>query len=167
MGGLRQTPFALTALAPSHWPEVRAVYAEGMATGMATFETELPSWEAFDRSRRPDCRLVALDPKARVVGWAALSPVSPRAAYAGVAEVSIYVAERARGAGVGTSLLTALVDAADAAGLWTLQATVFPENAATLRLHEKCGFRVVGRRERIGRLHGHWRDTVLLERRGG
>ncbi len=150
---------------PEHWPGVCRVWAEGIATGRATFETEVPSWEAFDRSRRPDCRWVALDDGGRVVGWAALSPVSSRAAYAGVAEVSIYVAEAARGAGVGTRLMAALIEASEHAGVWTLQATVFPDNAATLRLHEKCGFRVVGRRERIGRLHGRWRDTVLLERR--
>lgn len=150
-----------------HWPEVRAVYAEGIATGVATFETEVPSWEVFDRSRRPDCRRVALDAEGRVVGWAALSPVSSRPAYAGVAEVGVYVAERTRGTGVGTRLMTALVEASEAAGLWTLQAAVFPENDASLRLHEKVGFRVVGRRERIGRLYDCWRDTVLLERRSG
>lgn len=152
---------------PDHWPGVRAVYGEGIATGDATFETAVPSWEAFDGARRRDCRLVAVpgDDDARVVGWAALSPVSSRPAYAGVAEVSIYVAEAARGRGVGTRLMAALIDASEAAGVWTLQAAVFPENEATLRLHRNAGFREVGRRERIGRLDGRWRDTVLLERR--
>lgn len=155
----------IVPMRPDHWPGVSAVYAQGIATGDATFETSVPSWEAFDAARRADCRLVALDDDDGVVGWAALSPVSSRPAYAGVAEVSVYVAEGARGRGVGTLLLGALVEASESAGVWTLQASVFPENQPTLRLHAAAGFRVVGRREGIGRLHGRWRDTMLLERR--
>lgn len=155
---------AITALTPAHWPEVLAIYQAGIAGGDATFETVAPDWEQWDAGHLEAARLVALRGE-RVAGWAALSPVSARAAYRGVAEVSIYLAPAARGAGIGTRLLAALTVAAEAAGIWTLQATVFPENEATLRLHARAGFRVVGRRERIGRLDGRWRDTLLLERR--
>jgi L-amino acid N-acyltransferase YncA len=140
------------------------VYLEGIATGDATFETAAPEWERWDGGHRADCRLVACD-GARVIGFAALSPVSARQVYAGVAEVSVYVAERARGMGVGAALLAELVRASDDAGVWTLQASIFPENAASLGLHERCGFRVVGRRERIAQRDGRWRDVVLMERR--
>lgn len=149
---------------PGHWPEVRAVYLEGLATGEATFETEAPEWERWDASHLPACRLVALAGEC-VAGWAALSPVSARKVYAGVAEVSVYVGAGFRGRGVGRLLLEALVRASEAEGLWTLQASIFPENRASVALHKACGFREVGRRERIGRLGGLWRDTVLLERR--
>jgi L-amino acid N-acyltransferase YncA len=150
---------------PEHWPRVRAVYLEGVATGQATFETEAPEWGRWDSSHLPFARLVALDAEGRVKGWAALSPVSGREAYAGVAEVSVYVGEGFRGEGVGRALLEALVRESEAGGVWTLQASVFPENAASVALHLACGFREVGRRERIARLKGAWRDTVLLERR--
>jgi L-amino acid N-acyltransferase YncA len=153
-------------LHPGDWPEVRRILEEGIATGMATFETEAPRWEAWDGSHLPGHRFVARE-AGRVAGWAALSPVSPRQAYAGVAEVSVYVAEDARGRGVGGALLAALVDSSEGGGIWTLQAVLFPGNEASLRLHRSAGFREVGRRERIGRLHGEWRDTVLLERRSG
>ena len=155
----------------AHWPQVRAIYAEGIATGLATFTTELPTWEAWDGSHLVAARLVAVAPNegrpgaTNVLGWAALSPVSGRCVYAGVAEVSVYIAAAARGQGVGRALLAALVAAAETEGLWMLQAGIFPENAASLALHERSGFRVVGRRERIGQLRGHWRDTLLLERR--
>jgi L-amino acid N-acyltransferase YncA len=149
---------------PSDWEAVRAVYLEGIATGDATFETAAPEWERWDASHRRDCRLAPCD-DADVIGFAALSPVSARAVYAGIAEVSVYVAERARGRGVGAALLGELVRASESAGVWTLQAGIFPENAASLKLHERCGFRVVGRRERIGRRDGRWRDVVLMERR--
>jgi L-amino acid N-acyltransferase YncA len=149
---------------PSDWEAVRAIYLEGIATGNATFETAAPEWDRWDTSHRRDCRLVACDDHA-VAGFAALSPVSARAVYAGVAEVSVYVAERARGAGVGLALLRELVRASEAAGVWTLQAGIFPENTASIALHERCGFRVVGRRERIGCRDGRWRDVVLMERR--
>jgi L-amino acid N-acyltransferase YncA len=151
-------------LQPRDWPEVRRILEEGIATGQATFETEAPTWETWDRSHLPGHRLVARD-RGRVAGWAALSPVSPRPAYAGVAEVSVYVSGHARGRGIGGALLDALVDSSERGGIWTLQAVLFPENEASLRLHRSAGFREVGRRERIGRLHGAWRDTVLLERR--
>jgi len=149
---------------PSDWEAVRAVYLEGIATGDATFETAAPEWERWDTSHRRDCRLAACD-DADVIGFAALSPVSARAVYAGVAEVSVYVAERARGRGVGAELLGELVRASESAGVWTLQAGIFPENAASLKLHERWGFRVVGRRERVGCRDGRWRDVVLMERR--
>jgi L-amino acid N-acyltransferase YncA len=123
-----------------------------------------PEWPEWDAAHRDDCRLVARR-TGQVVGWAALSPVSRRCVYGGVAEVSVYVAESARGQGIGRALLSALIDASEAAGIWTLQAGIFPENEASVRLHKSCGFRVVGRRERIGQLHGVWRDTLLLERR--
>jgi phosphinothricin acetyltransferase len=149
----------------AHWPEVRAIYTEGIATGQATFATEAPAWADWDSSHLAACRLVAVSTDARVLGWAALSPVSGRCVYAGVAEVSVYVAAGARGQGVGRALLAALATASEQQGLWMLQAGIFPENEASVRLHEGAGFRVVGRRERIGQLHGQWRDTLLLERR--
>jgi phosphinothricin acetyltransferase len=147
-----------------HWEDVRAVYLEGLATGDATFETEAPDWPRWDASHLDCCRLVALA-DGRFAGWAALGRVSARAAYAGVAEVSVYVGGGFRGMGVGRALLGALVRESEAAGLWTLQASVFPENAASVALHRSGGFREVGRRERVGRLGGRWRDTLLLERR--
>lgn len=152
-------------LRPDDWRDVRRIYEEGIATGDATFEAEPPSWEAFDAGRLRVPRLVAQDPNGAVLGWAVLSPVSSRCVYGGVAEVSVYVAAAARGRGVGSELLGALVAGAEAEGLWTLQAGIFPENEATLALHRKHGFREVGRRERIGRMDGRWRDTLLLERR--
>jgi len=154
----------LDGLLARHWEEARAVYLEGVATGHATFETEAPGWEAWDAAHLPFARFVALAAD-RVAGWAALGRVSARRAYAGVAEVSVYVGREFRGAGAGRQLLAALVEASEANGVWTLQASVFPENAASLRLHRACGFREVGRRERIGKLQGRWRDTILLERR--
>ena len=146
------------------WPAVRDVYAAGIATGNATFETTPPEWDVWDRSHLADHRLVAeLD--GTVVGWAALSPVSDRCAYAGVAENSVYVDPAHAGHGVGRALLGALIESAEAGGVWTIQTGIFPENVASIALHERCGFRVVGRRERIGRLNGEWRDTLVLERR--
>jgi len=154
----------ISDLRPSDWESVKVVYLEGIATGQATFETEAPSWEAWDKGHLACARLVARDAE-RISGWAALSPVSRRRAYAGVAEVSIYVAQDHRSSGIGTALLKRLITEAERCGIWTLQAVVFPENQATIALHHRCGFREVGRRERIGKLHGVWRDTVLLERR--
>lgn len=151
-------------LLPEHWPAVAAIYAEGIATGLATFETDAPAWEAWDAGHLPQHRLVALD-DGQVSGWAAVSPVSSRCVYGGVVEVSVYVAEAARGQGVGRALLDALIASTEAAGIWTIQAGVFPENAASMALHAACGFRIVGVRERLGRLDGIWRDVVLLERR--
>lgn len=146
------------------WPAVRAIYAEGIAAGEAAFETEAPAWDAWDAVHRRDCRLAARE-EGRVIGWAALQPASARAVYAGVAEVSVYVAADERRRGVGTALLRALVEESERAGIWTLQAGIFPENAASLALHRRCGFREIGRRERIGRRDGRWRDVVLMERR--
>jgi L-amino acid N-acyltransferase YncA len=151
-------------MAPEDWPAVEEIYAAGIATGEATFETAPPSWEEFDVGRLEGHRLVAVE-HGRVLGWAALSPTSPRACYSGVVEHSVYVAEDARGRGVGRALLEALISDADAAGLWTIQTSIFPENEASVALHERVGFRVVGRRERIAKLNGIWRDTLLLERR--
>jgi L-amino acid N-acyltransferase YncA len=149
---------------PEDWDEVKAIYLEGIATGHATFETEAPTWESWDRTHSSFARLVTRD-KGSVSGWAALSPVSTRKAYAGVAEVSVYVAATHRGRGVGRALLESLILESETNGIWTLQAVVFPENEATIALHKRCGFREVGRRERISKLNGVWRDTVLLERR--
>ena len=153
----------INAMDASDWPSVRAIYEEGIATGQATFETSAPDWTAWDAKHLASPRLVARDEE--VVGWAALSPVSARAVYRGVCEVSIYVAEHARGRGVGHKLLEALIAESEAAGIWTLQASIFPENEASVGLHLRHGFRVVGRRERIAQQHGIWRDTVILERR--
>ena len=146
------------------WDAVRAIYREGIVTGNATFETDAPAWEAWDKGHLRACRLVARA-GGRVMGWAALSPVSGRCVYAGVAEVSVYVSASARGQGIGKALLGALVEESERAGLWTLQAGIFPENMASIVLHRAHGFREVGRRERIGQMNGVWRDVVLMERR--
>jgi phosphinothricin acetyltransferase len=156
-------------MTPEHWPEVERIYAEGIATGHATFEAEPPSWEQFDAGKLPGQRLVAVE-GGRVAGWAAASSVSDRCVYAGVAEHSVYVAPAAAGRGVGRRLLEALVASTEDAGIWTLQSGVFRENAVSLALHESVGFRVVGIRERValmsyGPLAGQWRDVVLIERR--
>ena len=156
--------FSIRPMAPPDWPGVRAVYLDGIATGNATLETEAPQWDRWDAVHSAACRLVAENAGA-VLGFAALSPVSARRVYAGVAEVSVYVSASARGAGVGGALLRELIRASEAAGFWTLQAGIFPENHASLRLHQKCGFRVLGVRERVGCMAGRWRDVVLLERR--
>jgi len=146
------------------WPAVRAIYEQGIAGRNATFETEAPSWEAWDGVHHSEHRLVA-EHDGRIVGWASLAPVSERCCYAGVAENSVYVADEAQGRGIGRALLGQLVADAEADGIWTIQAGVFPENEASIRLHQRCGFRVVGVSERLGRLDGVWRDVVLLERR--
>jgi len=157
-------PINIEPMRAADWESVRAIYAEGIATGNATFEQTTPVWETWDAGHRASCRLVARA-GGDVLGWAALSRISARAVYAGVAEVSIYVAECARRRGVGRALLARLIRESEAAGIWTLQAGIFPENAASIRLHAAAGFREVGRRERIGCMNGRWRDTVLLERR--
>ena len=151
-------------LGPGDWSEVSRIYAEGIATGNATFETEVPSWEAWDEAHLPEHRFAAVR-DGQVVGWAALTPTSQRPCYAGVAEGTVYVAEGSRGEGVGAALLAASIESSERGGIWTLQAGVFPENEPSLALLRRFGFRVVGVRERIGRLHGAWRDVVLLERR--
>jgi L-amino acid N-acyltransferase YncA len=154
----------LGPLLSEHWPQARAIYEEGIRTGNATFEDAAPDWDSWDRSHLETCRLVAMQQGA-VVAWAALSPVSRRKVYSGVAEVSIYVSAASRGQGIGRWLLAVLIEASEEAGIWTLQASVFPENEATVRLHTRAGFREVGRRERISRHHGRWRDTLVFERR--
>ena len=154
---------SIRELRPEDWPAVRAIYGKGIRDGDATFETETPSWERWDAAH-PELRLVA-ERDGSVVGWAALSPASSRHCYRGVGEVSVYVTEQARGLGLGRELLALLVERSERAGYWTLTAGVFPENEASLRLHEACGFREVGVRERIGETGGVWRDVIWLERR--
>jgi L-amino acid N-acyltransferase YncA len=146
------------------WPQVRRIYAEGIASGEATFETAVPDWEYWDSSHLPHSRLVAHAGGA-AAGWAALSPVSKRAVYRGVAEVSVYIGAEHRGRGIGTQLLAALIAESERNGIWTMQSSIFPENEASARLQRRFGFRVVGRRERIARRDGRWRDTLVLERR--
>lgn len=154
---------SIRALTAADWPAVRAIYLEGLATGVGSFETAAPEWEKWDAARLPHSRLVAVD--ATVLGWAALSPFSTRTCYAGVAEVAIYVAASARGRGIGRALLEALVASAEANGIWTLQGATIATNSASLALQAACGFRVVGRRERIAQRNGQWHDTILTERR--
>jgi len=161
---MSQIDFIIDSMQPRDWELVREIYVEGIATEQATFETEAPEWERWDDGHLPQCRLVARN-GASIFGWAALSPVSKRMVYAGVAEVSVYVAASARGRGVGGALMRALIAASEQRGVWTLQASVFPENRASIALHLNHGFRELGRRERVAQLHGVWRDTVLLERR--
>jgi phosphinothricin acetyltransferase len=161
---MTDTNITLESMTVQDWPQVRHIYQEGLATGNATFETQAPEWEAWDAKHLPACRLIARQGET-ILGWAALSPVSSRAVYAGVAEVSIYVGASARGQGVGHRLLRALIAESEGNGIWTLQASIFPENVASIQLHLRHGFRQLGRRERIAQLHGMWRDTVILERR--
>ena len=151
-------------MTPDDWTAVARIYRQGIDTRNATFETEVPTWESWDRTHLPTPRLVARR-GSEVLGWAALSPVSDRCAYAGVAENSVYVDASARGQGLGRELLGTLVARAESAGIWTVQTGIFPENASSVRVHEACGFRVVGVRRRIGRLEGRWRDVLFMERR--
>ncbi len=156
---------SIRVMTAADWPDVSRIYREGIETGFATFQSECPPWEDWDRAHLGACRLVAVL-NGSVAGWAALSAVSSRCVYAGVAEVSVYIAKSARCAGAGTRLLDALASASEERGFWTLQSGILQENEASLRLHEKCGFRVVGYREKIGRdQNGNWRNTVLMERR--
>jgi len=151
-------------LVPSDWEQVKSIYEKGIATGNATFQTSAPTFEKWDDSHLTTCRFVD-DQDGVIHGWAALSPVSSRCVYAGVAEVSVYVDPQFSGKGIGSGLLNELVKASEREGIWTLQAGIFPENASSLKIHEKAGFRILGVREKIGKQHGTWRDTVLLERR--
>jgi L-amino acid N-acyltransferase YncA len=151
-------------LTEKHWPEVRAIYAGGIATGNAHFSSVIPDWDEWDKSHIKNCRLVAVE-NGKVLGWAALTAISDRCVFAGVAEVSVYVAESSRGKGVGKKLLNDLVKLSEENNLWTLESRIFSENLASLKIHQENGFRVIGTRERIGKLNGVWRDTVLLERR--
>ena len=149
----------------AHWPAVKAIYEAGMATGNATFETQAPAWEAWDQAHLGHSRLVAVNAAGAVLGWAALSPVSSRCVYGGVAEISVYIGAEARGQGVGRQLLQALIADSEAHGIWTLQAGTFEENKASIGLLTQAGFRIIGHRERIGQHHGVWRNTVQMERR--
>ena len=155
----------IAGMSADDWPAVRTIYEAGIAAGDSTFETAAPSWDDWDAGHLPEHRLVARSDDGTVIGWAAGSPVSDRCAYAGVVEVSVYVDPEHGGQGVGRALLEALIASTEAAGIWTLEARIFPENVASLRLHERCGFRTVGVHERRGQLNGRWRDVVLLERR--
>ncbi len=148
----------------THYPQIAEIYMQGIATGNATFQSEAPCWEDWDKNHLRHCRFVALDNN-DMAGWAALSPVSGRCVYAGVAETSIYIASNYRGKGVGKLLLAELVSQSEQQGLWTLQAGIFPENTGSLQLHEKLGFRQIGYREKIGHMNGTWRDIILMERR--
>jgi phosphinothricin acetyltransferase len=151
-------------LQPSDWPHVRAIYEAAMAQGDATFETAAPTWPEWDAAHLQDHRFVERS-DGEVVGWVAATPVSSRCVYRGVAEISVYVSPAHTGRGIGRRLLEALIESTERAGIWTLEAGIFPENQVSLRLHERCGFRVVGVRERLGQMNGVWRDVVLLERR--
>ena len=154
----------IVPMQPEDWPRVRSIYQEGIDTGLATFEQDAPEFLAWDADHLRAGRIVAKS-DIEIVGWAALSPVSGRCVYAGVAEVSVYVSSNMRGQGIGGALLQTLIKISEKEGFWTLQAGIFPENEASLALHRSCGFREVGRRERLGQLRGHWRDVILLERR--
>jgi L-amino acid N-acyltransferase YncA len=156
--------YQITFMEPEDWISVREIYREGIITGNATFETELPDWKNWDGNHRPDCRLLAKNGK-QILGWAALRPVSARLVYCGLAEVSVYVAAAARANGVGKALLKALVGESECHGVWTLQAGIFPENVASVAIHKSCGFREVGIRYRMGKMGDAWRDVLLLERR--
>lgn len=154
----------IISMQPHHWNEVRTIYAMGIATGNATFQSDAPSWEEWDQAHVDNSRLVAIENNT-VLGWAALTAVSGRCVYAGVAETSVYVSADARGKGIGKDLLTALIKESEQHNFWTLQAGIFPENIASIKIHEECGFRIIGRREKIGKMKGVWRDTLVLERR--
>ncbi|GAB3821677.1 GNAT family N-acetyltransferase [Pontibacter rugosus] len=159
-----QRSVMVSEMLPEHYPQIKEIYQLGIATNNATFETKAPDWEEWDQKHMVTCRFVALTEDARVAGWAALTPVSGRCVYRGVAEDSVYIHPDFKGKGIGKLLLQALVQASEEAGIWTLQAGILVENVASIKLHEQCGFRVVGVRERLG-LHGQWRDTCLMERR--
>jgi len=157
-------PIAISEMVEQDWGAVRAIYLEGIATGHATFEKSAPDWSTWDSGHLQFCRFVARSGP-EVLGWAALSPVSNRCVYGGVAEVSIYVADRARGRKIGSKLLGVLIEASECNGIWTLQAGIFPENVASIELHKRASFRIVGLRERLGCMDGQWRDVILMERR--
>ncbi len=156
---------SIEPMRPEDWPAVLAIYLEGIATGNATFEQSAPEWDEWHAGHLAAARIVARSDGGDVLGWAALSPVSSRCVYAGVAEVSVYVAESARRRGVGRALLERLIADSEAEGIWTLQAGMFPENVASFLLHQDAGFRIVGNRERLGQMNGRWRDVLLMERR--
>jgi L-amino acid N-acyltransferase YncA len=149
---------------PMHWESVRQIYQEGIDTGNATFQNNIPFWDEWDNTHEINCRLIATDSE-NIIGWAALTPVSSRCVYAGVGEVSVYVASAARGKGVGKQLLQQLIFESEKNNFWTLQAGIFPENGASIKIHVDCGFRIIGTREKIGEMNSVWRDTLFLERR--
>ena len=154
----------LDLMKPSDWEAVKEIYEEGIATGNATFQQSAPTWEEWNNSHLAHSRIVAKEGD-NILGWAALTPVSGRCVYAGVAEVSVYVSDKARGKGLGKQLLQKLIEESEANNIWTLQAGIFPENTPSIKIHEACGFRIFGKRERIGRMNGVWRDNLVLERR--
>ena len=154
----------IAKMTEAHWPAVKAIYESGIGTGQATFQTAAPEWEEWDKAHVQECRLVALEGN-KIIGWAALTPVSGRCVYAGVGEVSVYIDGSARGKGVGKALLNELVHESELNNFWTLQAGIFPENIASIQIHKANGFRIIGSREKIGQMNGVWRDTLLLERR--
>ena len=154
----------LEKMQPADWHFVKQIYEEGISTGNATFQTSAPEWDEWNSSHLEHSRVVAKEGD-NILGWAALTPVSGRSVYAGVAEVSVYVSDKARGKGLGKQLLQKLIEESEANNLWTLQAGIFPENIPSIKIHEDCGFRIIGKRERIGMMNGIWRDTVLLEKR--
>ena len=154
----------IRAFKPADFPAVKAIYQQGIDSGHATFQQQAGDWDEWNRARLPECRLVAQQGD-RVIGWAALSPASSRCVYAGVAEVSVYVATKSTGGGLGGTLLAGLISASEQHGIWTLVAGIFPENAASLQMHRKHGFKILGRREKLGQMRGVWRDVLLLERR--
>jgi phosphinothricin acetyltransferase len=158
--------YQIIEMMDSDWDQVKTIYLEGIATGNATFETDAPSWESWDESHSKTCRLVAKSGN-KTLGWTALSPVSGRCVYSGVADVSIYISQSYKGQGIGTALLCSMIELSEKEGFWTLQAGIFPENTSSIKLHKKAGFREVGVRERLGKMNGVWRDVVLLERRNG
>ncbi|PVC86690.1 GNAT family N-acetyltransferase [Streptomyces sp. CS014] len=163
MGGVLSA--VVVPVAAEHAEQVLAIYQAGVDEGNATFETTAPAWEAFDAAKLPEHRFAAVEGNGKVLGWVAASRVSDRCSYAGVVEHSVYVHPAARGRGIASALLRALIESTERAGIWTVQSGIFPENAASLAVHERAGFRVIGTRERIGRHHGVWRDVVLVERR--
>lgn len=149
---------------PSDWKEVSRIYSEGIATGIATFETQAPTYAQWDKAHTEHCRLIA-EQDGEIMGWAALSPVSSRCVYGGVGEVSVYISNKSRGKGVGKLLMEHLIKESEKAGYWTIQSGIFPENTASIKLHEKIGFRYIGKRERVGKIHGVWKDNLLFEKR--
>ncbi len=154
----------IVSMQPHHWKKVSDIYTMGIATGNATFQPDVPAWEEWDRAHVENNRLVAVEDN-KVLGWAALTAVSGRCVYAGVAETSVYVDDSASGKGIGKKLLMALINESERDNFWTLQAGIFPENIASVKIHQDCGFRIIGKREKIGKMKGVWRDTLLLERR--
>ena len=154
----------IRSMAPSDWEHVSRIYLEGISTGFATFETQAPKYQDWDRAHTKECRLIA-ENEGEILGWAALSPVSSRCVYGGVGEVSVYISDKSRGKGVGKLLMQHLIEESEKAGYWTIQSGIFPENLASIKLHEKVGFPYIGKRERVGKIHGVWKDNLLFEKR--